>query len=632
MKHFVVATAGHVDHGKSALVKALTGTDPDRLPEEKARKITIDLGFAEMNLRAPNGEEIHAAIVDVPGHEDFVKNMIAGVGSIDLAIIVVAADDGWMPQTEEHLQILTHLQVKRAVVALTKSDLADVAKTAELIRDQLKQTPFEGALVIATSTITGIGLEELKEALASELSTLAPQPDVGKPRLFVDRAFSLHGIGTVVTGTLTGGRLAHDQPIVIQPGDTRTRIRMIQSHQREQQQARPGMRVALNLTEVAPNTKKKGVSRGDLITIPELGEAICVFDAVLTRSARSPLAKGKIKSGASVYVHHGTKRVAARVVLARGANENVDLAQITVESPIFVLVGDRFVLRDPSERRTLAGGVILDTATDRRKFRSPAQREFLNGRAQSPDDVIVAVRSELRRDGIRERANLLFRSKFSNEEIDAAAKQLADRNELVWHGDIIANADWWSTLHAKAIDEIAAHHKTFSQSVGIDLAKLRSNLCAMPAAAFDALIIDLSRNGYVRSENLIGRAAHRAVLSPELSQAAENIRRIISEKPFDPPARKQVAPDARARQALNFLIEQKELIDLGPDLVLSQKTFTEMKNAVTNFISKNGPATVSELRQLLQTSRRTAVPFLERLDRERVTQRLGDRRTLVEKL
>src|SRR5437660_5227690 len=216
-RHFIIATAGHVDHGKSALVKALTGTDPDRLPEEKRRKITIDLGFAELNLTAPSGNKIHAGIVDVPGHEDFVRNMIAGVGSIDLALLVVAADDGWMPQTEEHLQILTYLGVQRAVIALAKSDLGKIDIITTQIRDRLRDTAFVNSKIIPTSTRTGDGIEDLKRALAVEFAIL-PQPrDVGKPRLFVDRAFTLRGIGTVVTGTLTGGRLRRGQTVAIQP-------------------------------------------------------------------------------------------------------------------------------------------------------------------------------------------------------------------------------------------------------------------------------------------------------------------------------------------------------------------------------------------------------------------------------
>src|SRR5437773_1606175 len=266
-RHFIIATAGHVDHGKSALVKALTGTDPDRLPEEKKRRITIDLGFAALNVTAPNGDEIQIGIVDVPGHEDFVRNMIAGIGSVDLALFVVASDDGWMPQTEEHLQILTYLGVQRAVIALTKSDLGDGGSIVAEIRERLRGTGFARAPIIRTSVRSGEGIENLKSALASEFSTMRPQRDIGKPRLFVDRAFILHGIGTVVTGTLTGGQLRRGQKIVVEPGNLETRIRSIQSHGRELEFAQSGMRTAINLPDVAVGNAIGKVNRGDVITL-----------------------------------------------------------------------------------------------------------------------------------------------------------------------------------------------------------------------------------------------------------------------------------------------------------------------------------------------------------------------------
>ena len=266
-RHFIIATAGHVDHGKSALVKALTGTDPDRLPEEKKRQITIDLGFAALNVTAPNGDKIHAGIVDVPGHEDFVRNMIAGVGSIDLALFVVAADDGWMPQSEEHLQILNYLGVQRAVIALTKSDLGRIDVVTNQIREQLTGTPFADSPIVPTSVRTGTGIEKLVNTLASQLARTEPQRDIRKPRLFIDRVFTLRGIGTVVTGTLTGGSLRRGQQIVVYPTNLETRIRSIQSHGHELEVAQPGMRTAINL----PDLRVDQIKRGDVVTLPGHG-------------------------------------------------------------------------------------------------------------------------------------------------------------------------------------------------------------------------------------------------------------------------------------------------------------------------------------------------------------------------
>jgi len=635
-KNFIVATAGHVDHGKSALVKALTGTDPDRLPEEKTRGITLDLGFAHLELPASPSttnyqrSTISVGIVDVPGHEDFVKNMIAGVGSIDLALLVVAADDGWMPQTEEHLQILTYLGVGRAVVALTKTDLVDPTRTAADVRKQLMGTPFEKAPIAETSVVTGDGLEELKSLLARQLSSLSPPRDLGKPRLFVDRAFSLRGIGTVTTGTLVGGKLVRGQDVIVQPCNLPTRIRTIQSHNREQTEIGAGTRTALNL----PDTATGDIARGDVVTVSTLGEATNTIDVLVTRSIRAASAARPIKNNVSVYVHHGTARVPARITIA-GKNPvpaGADLAQLRLESPIFAFVGDRFVLRSPSERQTLAGGVILDVQTSRKKFRELNQREFLAARAQSPNDAVVAVQSELARDGVRQDIDLLLRSNFSAREISAAIEQLLSSNALVRHGDVVAQPAWWMKSRRRVIDAIAKEHAKHPQLGGLDLAQLRSEVLDIPTKVFDALIVDLGRDGYTKTGNLIKQSGHRAVLPQNLAQAANKIRRLISEKPFDPPARRQIAPGSPDREALKFLIEQREIVEVDTDLVLSGKAFAAMKAAVADFISKNGPATVSELRQKLQTSRRTIVPLLERLDRDGVTRRLGDRRSLVHEI
>jgi selenocysteine-specific elongation factor len=266
MTNFILATAGHVDHGKSALVKALTGTDPDRLPEEKARGITIDLGFANLQLPAPlstlnsQPSTFSVGVVDVPGHEDFVRNMIAGVGSIDLALLVVAADDGWMPQTEEHLEILLYLGVERIVVALTKRDLGKIDNVTSQIREKLRETKFTNAQIIPTSVRTGEGLEDLKSTLSAELANLPPPRDIGKPRLFVDRAFTLHGIGTVVTGTLTGGTMRAGDNIFAQPKDISARIRSVQTHGRDVDAVGPGTRTAINLPDLKIGTDVKPLS------------------------------------------------------------------------------------------------------------------------------------------------------------------------------------------------------------------------------------------------------------------------------------------------------------------------------------------------------------------------------------
>ena len=631
-RHFVIATAGHVDHGKSALVKALTGTDPDRLPEEKARKITIELGFAELNLTAPNGQTIHAGIIDVPGHEDFVRNMIAGVGSIDLALFVVAADDGWMRQTEEHLQILMYLGVKRAVVALAKSDLREIDSVTDGIRIQMCQTGFARSPIVPTSVRTGAGIENLKGAIASELAAMHPQRDFGKPRLFIDRAFTLRGIGTVVTGTLSGGSIRRSQDVVVQPGEISARVRSIQNHGRDIEIARPGMRTAINLPDLSIG--ENGMQRGDLITVPGLGSPHATIDVLLERSSRlkrnSPPAR-PIKNGSSIQVHFGTGRIAAKITLldkpALGAGQNA-IGRLQLDSPIVAFVGDRFVLRDSSEQNTIAGGTVLDPDADRANFRSNAQIRFLRARATAPHDIDVCVRSEI---ALREfvlRKALLNKSPFSDGEISEALARLQCAGEIVLCSEIVTDRKTWQQLRERATSLIDEAHKCNPERAGLDLNELRSTLRVQESNVFEALIADLCVKDFIRKGSAIARISHRPVLPADLEPVERSIRESLSHKPFDPPPRREIEPDRRAQHVLRFLIDSGQVIEVGPDAVLLRDNFEHMKARITEFISKHGPATVSELRQALESSRRIMVPLLERLDRDGVTRRVEDKRIL----
>jgi selenocysteine-specific elongation factor len=639
-KHFILATAGHVDHGKSALVKALTGTDPDRLPEEKARQITIELGFAHLQLSAPpptlNSQlsTLSIGIVDVPGHEDFIRNMIAGVGSIDLALLVVAADDGWMPQTEEHLQILTYLDVRRAVIALTKSDLGKIDNVSAQIRKQLRDTAFAYSPIIPTSVRTGNGIENLKRALAVEFSTIQLQRDIGKARLFIDRAFTLHGIGTVVTGTLSNGQLRRGQNVVVQPQNFEARIRSIQSHGSELESAQPAMRTAINLADVAIGDAPVQIKRGDVITVVDLGKSSASLSVLLEKSSRlgrKDAAFRPLKNGASVYLHHGTSRFPAKInLLEDRALEpgKQTIAQVKLESPIFAFLGDRFVLRDASEQHTIAGGIVLDPDGDRRKLRSATQRKLFTATAGAPDDVDLCVRSEILVNGFVREQTVLRKSHFSADEITQALQRLQRRGEIVIHQEIAADAQAWQTLRGRTIALIDGGHKRNPERAGLDLNELRTALRDEPSDVFEALISDLCAADFVRRGSAIARVSHRPFLPANLQPVATKVREALSAKPFDPPARKEIEVDWHAQQVVRFLIATGEAIEVGSDLVLLRENFERMKSSVVDFISKNGPATVSELRQHIQSSRRVMVPFLERLDRDGVTRRAGDRRRL----
>jgi selenocysteine-specific elongation factor len=632
-KHFIIATAGHVDHGKSALVKALTGTDPDRLPEERRRQITIELGFSELNLGTANGEHIHAGVVDVPGHEDFVRNMIAGVGSIDLALFVVAADDGWMPQTEEHLQILTYVGVEHAVIALTKTDLTNATTTEQQIRHQLRETAFARSPIVPTSTRTGQGIENLRTALASELATMQPQRDVGKPRLAIDRAFTVRGLGTVVTGTLTGGQFHRGQNVIVQPQRLPVRIRSIQTHGRELETAQPGMRTALNLPDVSIHD----VRRGDVVTVPELGAANSTVIAILERSSRlnreSPAAH-PLKQRASVYVHHGTTRVAAKVVFAAGTSFSAGerkIAQLEFQSPLFTFLGDCFVLRDPSERYTIGGGAVLNPdGGEWRNLRELATTSWTS-RAAKRHVVDVCIRSEVETRGFVQAKTLLSRSYFSAAEVARGVTRLAENGAVISRGGIVASAKKWRELCDRAATLIDEAHRKNPERRGLEVTDLRGAF-GSGSAVFEGLVEDLCKTGFVREGTVIARASHRASLPPPIRAAADKIRAALAANSLHPPSRKELAPDRQSQAALRFLIEQTEITELDGDVVLLSNVLAKMRETAVAFITKHGPATASELRQELGTSRRIAIPFLESLDRAGITRRVGDKRGLLSML
>jgi selenocysteine-specific elongation factor len=640
MTHYILATAGHVDHGKSSLVRALTGTDPDRLPEEKARGITIDLGFAHLDLPAPPSEGsnriLRLGIVDVPGHEDFVTNMVAGVGSIDIALLVVAADDGWMPQTEEHLQILSYLGISRGIVALTKIDLAQSEEAAMTqIRLKLLGSPLANAPIVATSVVNGRGIEQIKSTLAQELAGISPQRDLGKPRLAVDRAFTLRGVGTVVTGTLTGGVLRRGESVAIQPRSKSAKIRTVQSYNSEVQQATPGSRVALNLPDLQAGNDGHGaaaVGRGEVVTLAGLGQASDTIDVLLEMSPRLPEAR-PLKDATRVRFHLGSGNFPAHVHLHGSPSllpGGRSLAQLRFESSVFAFAGDRFILRDWPEQQTLAGGVVLDPDAQRRGFRTEQRRQFLQPRADYPADPSVFVASELARDGIVQRSSRLVKSRFDAAQIDAALQQLVTEKKAIAQGEFFADASWWHNLRRKALAAIDANHIAHPEHPGLRLTDLRQTLLKQTdwAPVFDALVRELCERGCVKAGVAIRRASHSPALPPSLQPAGAKIRAALKAKPLEPPSRRELAPDSLAQQALRFLLQAGEAVEVGDDLILQAGAYAQAVEAIRAHIGSHGGATVSELRQVLNTSRRIMVPLLEKLDRDGITKRQGDKRVL----
>jgi selenocysteine-specific elongation factor len=567
----------------------------------------------------------------VPGHEDFVKNMVAGVGSIDLALLVVAADDGWMPQTEEHLQILIYLGVRRIVIALTKIDLVEAADAAEeKVRAQLRGSPFGDAAIVRTSITTGSGIEELKAQFVREFSALVPQHDIGKPRLAVDRAFILRGIGTIVTGTLVGGTLRRGQAVVVQPAKIPARIRAIQNHNREVEEIGPGMRTALSLPDVAIAREKNtsGVWRGDVVTVSEFAEPSTTIDVVVSRSSRLPSKTRSIKHGTAVRVHHGSANFGARVFFQTSdelcAGETV-IAQIRFAEPSFIFAGDRFVIRDTSEQNTLAGGVVLDPDASVRNFRSADEREFLAKRAQAPNEAGVFVATQIARDRAVKRNALLVKSSFSAEEI---AESLKSAN-VIERGELVIDAKWWNEFLRQAEATIDVEHRTHPNHRGLALSELRQAVAReLPLPEiFDVLASELCRHGFVRTGEVIARATHRPSLPLQLQSAARKIRDALAvEKPL---SSAELAPDATSQQALRFLRDRGELVELSAEVVLATEQFLKMRDAIVAFLHENNSGTASELREFLGTSRRVIIPFLERLDRDGVTRRIADKRVLA---
>ncbi len=621
--HAILATAGHIDHGKSALVKALTGNDPDRLPEEKQRGITIDLGFAHLELLGHS-----LGIVDVPGHQDFVKNMVAGVGAVDLALLVVAADDGWMPQTEEHLQILSYLGATRGVIALTKSDLVeDTAKREAEIRAQLENSPLAEAPIIPVSAHNGTGLEELKAALTTLADAMPPHVDDGQPRLAVDRVFSLQGIGTVVTGTLTGGSLKQGKSVAVFPPGANSRIRSVQSHHRGQNDALPGMRTALGLAELS----REELPRGATITLPELAEPTDTIDVLLERSPRLPADSTPLRNDTRVRVHHGSGHWPARLVLMEGktmgAGES-QLAQLRLEQPACVWPGDRLVIRNWPESTTLAGGRVLDARGDRKTLRTNAHREFLKQRAEAPDDAAAWTRSLLARDGVLWQATMLRPSHFTTGEIESATNALIASGTALATGDWLANAAHWKRACATMADAVNAEHLNHPERPGLELEQLRplAQRAFPNGDVFAELVEALCQNGFKRQAKYLVALTHKPALPPNLRAAGEQIRTALAEA--DPPARKQLAGNSEGAQALRFLIESGEVIEISPELAMGAAQFNRFRMLLKKHLRTHGQGTASELRQALGTTRRILIPLLEKMDRDGVTMRQGDVRVL----
>jgi selenocysteine-specific elongation factor len=616
----VVGTAGHVDHGKSTLLTALTGIDPDRLREERERGMTIDLGFAWVTL--PNGGDI--GFVDVPGHQDFIRNMLAGVGSIDAVLLVVAADEGVMPQTREHLAILGLLGIDRGVIALTKRDLVDeewAALAVTDVRAALRGTALAEAPLVEVSSTARLGLDELLQALGRVLGEAPPRRDVGRPRLPVDRSFTMSGFGTVVTGTLLDGSLAIGDEIAVLPGDRRGRIRGLQTHRRSLDVAQPGSRVAANVTGV----DKQDVSRGMVLARPGSLETTNV---IAVRLALLASASAGLEHDEEVKVHVGTAETMARASLLEGpaiAPGETAWAQLRLADQVAVAVGDRLVIRRPSPSETIGGGAVADLATARLRRRAETVAALERRTAPSAASRLLASL-----DVPRTPAEAGDRSGLSPVERDAATRELVGDGRALQLADALVSREAFEALATHALRICAQAHRKTPLRAGASREEARSAL-GLPAKRFSALVEHL-----VADRRLAERGSALALPShqPRLSEDQErhwlSARTALAKDPLQPPTPAQLeAEHGLDRELIAALAERGDVVRIGTEAVFLPEAVTRFARTIVDELAASGRITVARARDLSGSSRKHVLPLLQFLDDRGLTRRNGDDRVLV---
>jgi selenocysteine-specific elongation factor len=609
--NYVIGTAGHIDHGKSTLITALTGIDPDRLAEEKRRGMTIDLGFA--HLRLPSGLEV--GIVDVPGHARFIRNMLAGTHGLDAVMLVIAADEGVMPQTKEHLEIIDLLDVRRGVVVLSKVDLVD-AEWLTLVRTEvveaLEGTSLAAAPVVPFSAVSGEGKDELLAALDGLLAAAPPRPDVGRPRLPIDRAFTMSGFGTVVTGTLVDGSLSLGEELQVVPGDRTVRVRGLQQHNRKVETAAPGSRVAANLTGV----EKDQLARGDVLARPKTLEATRRVDATVRVLAS---ASQSLRHGTQLLLHTGTAEVGCRVIVLDSdeiAAGSEGWVQLYLERPIAAAEHDRFILRIPSPSATIAGGSFVDVNPRRHARHDSEVKESLERRAAGE-----VLQEELRKYPRGVTVAALLKATLAPEaDVDGLnAKRI---------GDWLYDPGAWGAITARAARELEAYHSAHPLRPGMAREELRSRL-GVPPASFPSVVRGLLQDGLVvESDGAVALPGHRVEVHAVNGSAAALVQ-LLGRQPFAPPSLTDAAQQTGATaEIIRALAQRGEIVRLSDDIAFTKDSFEAAVAMVKEIISSTGSITVGQLRDRMGASRRPVLALLEHLDAQHVTRRVGDARVL----
>lgn len=634
----VIGTAGHVDHGKSTLVEALTGTHPDRLKEEREREMTIDLGFAWLTL--PNGESV--SIVDVPGHEDFIKNMLAGVGGIDAALLIVAADEGVMPQTREHLAILDLLRIGRGVVALTKTDMVDdpdwLALVEADIADTLRPTSLAGAPIVPVSARKRRGLAELLAVLEGVLAEIPPRRDLGRPRLPIDRVFTIQGFGTVVTGTLSDGRLRVGDEVEILPRGLKARIRGLQTHKQKVEVAVPGSRVAVNLAGVTLDELR----RGDVVSLPGLFRPTRLLDAQLDLLPDAPRA---LRHNAGLDFFTAASEIPGHVRLL-GVQELVPGAsawvQIALDEPTVIARNDRFVLRQPSPSLTIGGGTVLDPHPPRRlrRFRAETVQRLETLAHGTPAEIMLAAVQRLEPVEAREASQ----QSGLGDGAQAALAELLAAGSVIVLGQpptavsiatpqsLIASPSGWGALIDRLAEVAADYHRAYPLRAMMPREEARARLGRggkpMPPKMFNLLVEEaVARGRVVAAEAGLRRADHQVRYSPAQQQAVDRLLAAVRAQPYTPPsvaeAIAQVGPDV-----FGSLVEQGQLVRVSDDVLFGGDIYRDMVDRIIARLRANGRITVAEVRDMFGASRKYALALMEHLDARNVTRRVGDERVL----
>lgn len=631
-RNLIIGTAGHIDHGKTVLVKALTGRDTDRLSEEKERGISIDLGFAPFTL----SDGTTVGIVDVPGHENFVRNMMSGATGVDLALLVVAADDGVMPQTREHLAILELLGVQKAVVAITKIDTVEadlVELVEEEVRELLEGTALEGSPIVPVSGISGEGIPELKAVLEREAAEVRLKDDALPVRMPIDRVFTLRGIGTVVTGTLWSGTVSEGQRLEALPSGGEARVRSLQVHDTDRERAFAGERVALNIAGAA----KERVTRGDVLAEPSYLRPTFMLDARvrLLKDAGKP-----VKRGARIRFHHGTREVLGRIYMLDGTQVQPGeskAVQIRLEETVVVAPGDRFVVRSYSPVTTIGGGTVIDAHPSKHRLVDPeAIRQF--ELLESGDDAQrVEVCLGRAKAPVTESA-LVVSSGLPPAVVSAGLAELAASGRAIAFGDKDSRAFFSlaqkEQSQAMLIDELTSFHESKPLADGMAKETLKNKvLSAWDPRSADALLGAMAAAGEIDIRgNIVSLAGKTAAVTGEQEARLGEIVGSISSGGVSPPTVSEIASETgKERQAVSELLALAEkdgrIVRVSPELYFSPEAIAQIEAKLREVTGPDG-ITVSDFKNAIGTSRKFALPLLEYFDRNRVTARVGDVRKL----